>query len=106
MRKIISITLILLLFLINSCSFAQELTTEQVSYAAEKFLSEVEKENAQEGFDISTKITDINKKNTQWEIDYYINISDGLKHVLLERTLKLNNKGMVLDDISKSKTTS
>ncbi len=106
MKKIIFITLILSLFLVNACSSARELTTTQISYAAEKFLSEVEKENAREGFDISTKITDINKKNTHWEVDYYINISDGLKHVLLERTLKLNNKGMVLDDISKTKTTS
>ena len=103
MKKIIFI--LLGLFLINACSI-QELTTTQISSSAERFLSEVEKENAQEGFDVSTKIIDIQKKNNFWEVDYYINISDGLKHVLLERTLKLNNKGMVLDDISKTKTTS
>lgn len=106
MKKIIFITLILLLFLVNACSSAQELTTTQISSSAERFLSEVEKENAKKGFNITTKITDINKKNIFWEVDYYINISDGLKHVLLERTLKLNNQGMVLDDISKSRTTS
>ncbi len=106
MKKIIFITLILSLFLVNACGSGQELTITQISSYAERFLSEVEKENAKKGFNITTKIIDIQKKNSFWEIDYYINISDGLTHVLLERTLKLNNQGMVLDDISKSKTTS
>ena len=106
MKKIIFITLILLLFLVNACISAQELTTTQISSVAKKFIQNAAQESAEEGMDTITKIIDIQKKNNFWEVDYYINISDGSKHVLLERTLKLNNQGMVLDDISKSRTTS
>ncbi|TKJ17902.1 hypothetical protein CEE44_05270 [Candidatus Woesearchaeota archaeon B3_Woes] len=102
MRKIIFI--ILSLFLISACSSIQELTTTQISSVAEKFIQDIAEENTEEGTDITTKITDIKKVNTHWEVDYQINISNSLNYVLLERTLKLNNKGQIIDDISKSKT--
>ncbi len=101
MRKIIFI--ILSLFLINACSSIQELTTTQISSVAEKFIQSVAEENAEEGIDITTKIIDIRKETAHWEVDYQLNIDNGLNSVLLERTLKLNNNGQIIDDISISK---